>query len=45
MAFIFYAFYATLQIKCPHEYKQAKDEKTINREISISKNKKSSFPE
>ena len=35
MAFIFYAFYATLQIKCPHEYKQGKDKKTINREISL----------
>ena len=37
MAIIFYAFYTTLQIKCPHEYKYAKDKEIINREILISK--------
>ena len=27
----------TLEITCPHEYKQTKEKKTINRETPISK--------
>ena len=37
MTIVLYAFNTTLKIKCPYEYKQTKDKKTINREKSIRK--------